>query len=141
MCADKVPAPWRVLVVDDNPLIRDSVVFAVRRLNGRLTENSRPIELFEAGDGATAWARIVESKIDLVIADLYIPVLTGLRLIARVRETPGTAAMKVLAISASIEDARVVSLSAGADLFLQKPIRLAELMDAVVGLLKLELKK
>jgi len=76
--------------------------------------------------------------VDLVIADLYIPVLSGLRLIERIRANPATAALRILAISASIEDARMASLGAGADLFLQKPIRLVELADAVSRLLKLE---
>jgi CheY-like chemotaxis protein len=138
--AAEASAPWRVLVVDDNPLIRDSVVFAVQRLNERLQPDSRKLQLYEAEDGATAWDRIVDEKIDLVIADLYIPVMTGLRLIEKIRETPETAATKILAISASIEDARVASLGAGADLFLQKPIRLVDLMDALTNLLKLAAK-
>ena len=140
MAVEEPIPPWRVLVVDDNPLIRDSVVFAVQRLNERIKPGGRTLRLYEAEDGATAWDRIVDKKIDLAITDLYMPVLTGLRLIARIRETPQTAAMKILAVSASIEDARIVSLGAGADLFLQKPIRLVDVMDAVTSLLKLDLK-
>ena len=127
----------RILVVDDNPLIRDSFTAAVQRLNGRLT--GQTILLLEAGDGAAAWRQFEGQAIDLLVVDLYIPVLDGLSIIARVREHPTLATTKILAMSASIEDARVRSLGAGADRFLQKPIRLVDIVDALVSLLKLEL--
>lgn len=138
MASAPEPSILRVVVVDDNPIVRDSVGLAVRRLNERIGPG-RTIQLFEAEDGATAWDRIVDNDIQLVIADLYIPVLSGVRLIERIRENPNTAATKVLAISASIQEARMVSLSAGADQFLQKPVRLVDLTDAMVNLLHLEL--
>ncbi len=137
VAATDIP-PLRVLVVDDNPLIRESVVVTIQRMNSRLPEGARKLQVLEAEDGATAWDRITDRAVDLVIADLYIPVLSGLRLIERIRANPATAALRILAISASIEDARMASLGAGADLFLQKPIRLVELADAVSRLLKLE---
>jgi CheY-like chemotaxis protein len=129
----------RLLVVDDNPLIRDSVTAAVERLNLRLAPAGVRLRLYEAADGATAWDRVLEEGLDLIIVDLYIPVLDGIGLIARIREHPKTAAVKVLAISASMEDARVRSLGAGADQFLQKPLRLVDLTDAIATLLRLEL--
>ncbi|MBI5510608.1 MAG: response regulator [Deltaproteobacteria bacterium] len=131
--------PWRVLVVEDNPLIRESVALAIRRLNNRLAAGQRQVQLFAADNGATAWELVVANNIELVITDLYIPVLSGIKLIQKIRETSTTATLKILAISASIEDARVVSLGAGADKFLQKPIRLVDLIDALRGMLHLEL--
>ena len=86
------------------------------------------------------WQQLVPGPrpIDLAIVDLYIPVLDGLTLIQRIREAPETTTMKVLAISASITDARHRSLSAGADQFLQKPIRMVDVIDAVCTLLRLD---
>jgi CheY-like chemotaxis protein len=130
----------RLLVVDDNPLIRDSVAAAVQRINARMARANVVLHLYEVEDGATAWDRVNDTALDLVIVDLYIPVLDGLGLIARIRNCAATAAVKVLAISASIEDARVRSLGAGADQFLQKPLRLVDLTDAIGNLLKLDLK-
>jgi len=140
MTAAEPNAPWRVLVIDDNPLIRDSIVFAAQRLNERLAPTARKLQLFEAEDGATGWDRIVDAKIDLVITDLYIPVMTGLQLIEKIRANPATQNVKVLAISASVSDGRSTSLGAGADSFLQKPMRLIDITSAVTELLKLELK-
>lgn len=127
--------PVRIVVVDDNPIIREAVSVAVQRLNDKCDHR---IQLFEAEDGATAWSRIINNEIDLVIVDLYIPVLSGLDLIERIRESPDIATTKILAISASITDARIRSLSAGADQFLQKPVRLVDLIDAICALLHLD---
>ena len=92
----------------------------------------------EAVDGATGWARIMETKFDLIVVDLYIPVLDGLELIKRIRENPDTAAMRILAMSASLIDAKQRSLGAGADYFIQKPLRSAELVFTLNSLLKLD---
>ncbi len=131
------PEPYVVLVVDDNPLIRDSFTAAVQRLNERPA--GPRLRLLEADDGATAWERLEEHPVDLLVVDLYIPVLDGLSIITRVREHPTLASTKILAISASIEDARVRSLGAGADRFLQKPLRLVDITDALATMLRLEL--
>ncbi|MCK5688151.1 response regulator [Myxococcota bacterium] len=126
--------PLRVLVVDDNPLIRDSFAAAISRLN---TNQKRSIHVAEASDGATAWGVMEKFGADLIVVDLYIPVMTGLDLITKIRDSSDLASTKILAISASIEDARSRSLEAGADVFLQKPLRLVELVDSITNLLKL----
>ena len=58
--------PIRVLVVEDNPLIRDLINHGIRRLQEDL-EGCPPIEVLEVDNGATAWDRIGSSKIDLVM--------------------------------------------------------------------------
>ena len=96
---DTVHEPLRIVVVDDNPIIRESVLASVQRLNEADVGKGRFLQLFEAADGATAWQRISDNQVDLAIVDLYIPVLDGLSLITRIREQPETTNMKVLAIS------------------------------------------
>ncbi len=127
--------PIRVLVVEDNPLIRDLLTHGIHRLQEDL-EDCPPIDILEADNGATAWDRIGSSKIDLIVVDLYMPVLGGIELITRIRNTDGIAATKILAMSASYSDAKDRSLGAGADQFIQKPLRLVDLLDSLQTLLR-----
>ncbi len=124
----------RILVVEDNPVIRDLVRLGIAKLGAELGMGGR-IEVEHAGDGGSAWDQIQKWRPDLVVLDLYLPVLNGIDVIRRVRSTPELASTGILAISASVHDARDRSLGAGADQFLQKPIRLVELLEAVRSIL------
>ena len=128
----------RVLIVEDNPVIRDLFMLGVDRLEEQLHLTQEDFQVFQAEDGASAWEHIATKGVDLIVVDLYLPVLNGLELIKRVRDNPETAHTRILAISASIQDARDRSLIAGADLFLQKPLRLVDLLDSLKALLKLK---
>ena len=125
--------PLVVLVVEDNPLIRDLFHHAVRKL---AAEYPRPIQLLEVGDGATAWEHLAANPVDLLVVDLYLPVLGGIELIKRVRDKPEVAATKILAMSASYTDAKSRSLLAGADQFIQKPLQLVDVLDCLRSLLR-----
>lgn len=129
--------PLRIMVVEDNPIIRDLFSLAIERLQQELDAGEHSVAMREAGDGATAWDRLQEQPADLLVVDLYLPILGGLEIIRRVREDPSLQSTRILAISASIQDARDRSLGAGADRFLQKPLRLVEVLDAVRTLLRL----
>lgn len=124
---------WRILLVEDNPLICESFSRAFEHLVAQRTDVQ--LELIVAEDGGTAWEMLQAQAFDLVVTDLYIPVLSGIDLIARMRETPHMQSIRILAMSASIEDARIRALGAGADMFLQKPLRLVDVVDAITDLL------
>jgi len=129
---------FRILVVDDNPLIRESIEVAVGRLAAQFKGRPWKFEATSADDGAKALDLIRETKFDLVVVDLYLPVLSGLDIIQKLRDDPVLQSTPILAMSASIEDARARSLGAGADMFLQKPLRLVDVLGAIKSLLKLE---
>jgi len=129
--------PLRVLIVEDNPVIRDLFMLGIDRLETQLHMKPDSLQVFQSEDGASAWEHIVKNGADLVVVDLYLPVLNGLDLIKRIRENKDTAGIKVLAISASIQDARDRSLGAGANQFLPKPLRLVDLLGAMKTLLNL----
>lgn len=120
----------RVLIVEDNPVIRDLFLLGMNKLKSQLPGDPI-IEVQQAEDGAQAWTLLVKGGVDLLVVDLYLPVLNGLDLIKRLRDNDGLKDIKILAISASIQDARDRSLGAGADQFLQKPLRLTDLMLAL----------
>ena len=133
--ASQTAEPLVVLVVEDNPLIRDLFRHAVRKLAGE-AESIRPIQLLEIGDGATAWQHLEAKPVELLVVDLYLPVLGGIELIERVRDKPEVATTKILAMSASYTDAKARSLGAGADQFIQKPLQLVDLLECLRSLLR-----
>jgi CheY-like chemotaxis protein len=128
----------KILVVEDNPVIRDLFRLGIDKLQNEKGANTLQFAVEQAADGGSAWKYIENNPVDLVVVDLYLPVLNGLDLIERIRSSASLRSMKILAISASIHDARDRSLVAGADLFLQKPLRLVDLLEAIRSLLHVQ---
>jgi two-component system, OmpR family, response regulator TrcR len=127
----------RILVVEDNPVIRDLFRLGIYKLQNELGGNHHHFEVEQAADGGSAWNYIQNNPVELLVVDLYLPVLNGIELIQRIRDSQTLRPMKILAISASIHDARDRSLGAGANLFLQKPLRLIDLLEAIRSLLQI----
>ena len=136
MASEQSPAePLQILIVEDNPLIRDLFVHAIHRLRSEIPD-CPPIEITEVEDGATALDRLEQKRVDLLVVDLYLPILGGIELIKRIRDDPKLAALRILAMSASFTDARDRSLGAGADIFLQKPLLLVDVLESFRTLLR-----
>jgi len=112
----------RILVVDDEPALRDSL----RRL---LVRQGHTVE--ECADVPTAAARLASSAFDLLITDLRLGEQSGLELIAQARAK--SADLRIVAITAfgSVEVA-VQAMRLGADDFIEKPFR----MEAILARLE-----
>jgi CheY-like chemotaxis protein len=95
----------KILIVDDEP--------ANRLLLRRIFERAGH-EVADAGNGADALQAVGESRPDLVVTDMMMPVMDGAELIRRLRREPATAAIPILATS---DDAR---LADGADAVVSK---------------------
>lgn len=131
-----VRRPFRVLVVEDNPHVAELIVdgldgAARRELGGRIQ-----FEFDVVADGQIALEHARDHAPDLVICDIYMPVLDGASLIKRLRNTPEMANLPVLALSAGGQEARVAAKEAGANHFLDKPVRLSEVLEAALRLLE-----
>lgn len=101
----------KVLIIDDEPLIRRSLTRALK---------AKGHEIFEEPDGLAGLAAWQKLDPDLVILDVLMPGLTGPQVIARMS---GTRA-KVILISAYTGEASTESAKKqGADLFIQKPFQ------------------
>jgi two-component system chemotaxis response regulator CheY len=114
----------RILVVDDEPLVRDTL---------RLFLESVGHEVIEAADGDRALALYPAEQPDLVISDLVMPVRSGLETIEELRRM--NPAVRILAISGGARDGSVDHLDAarrrGAAAVLAKPFGRATLLDLV----------
>lgn len=127
----------RLLVVEDNPLIYDLLEEGLRRITSRADHPNAVFLFTRAVDGAIALEIMESEPFDVVITDFYLPVLDGETFIRRCRELLGPQ-LPIIAVSAGGIEARTRSLAAGADLFLDKPLRLVNVFETLSQLLGLD---
>ena len=114
-----------VLVVDDEPIVREVVVRYLAR------EGHRTLE---AGDGNVAREVIEGSDLDLVVLDVMLPGTDGLELCRWIR---GRSELPVIMLTARGEEAdRIVGLELGADDYVTKPFSPRELAARVRSVLR-----
>ncbi len=117
----------RVLVVDDEPLIRQSI-------GQSLQKQGHQVAL--AADGRDALEQLGATTFALIVCDISMPHMDGIELCKLVRSDPRTATIPFLFLSAYQDiETRLQGLSAGADDFLGKPFSLDELVYRVNRLL------
>jgi uncharacterized protein (TIGR02266 family) len=125
---------YRVLVVEDNPHVIEMYEYALRKIGGPV-----PVTVEFASNGHDALRRLGEvPPVDLVMSDLYMPVLDGFSLIERMRGEPELAKIPILVISAGAADARVRAMDLGVDVYLQKPVQFADILNTVRTLLQIK---
>jgi CheY-like chemotaxis protein len=110
----------RILVVDDEPDQR----FALRRIFERAGH-----EVVEAANGVAALQVVGQTRPDLVVTDIMMPVMDGAELIRRLRADAATVAIPILCVSGH------GYLAAGADAVLVKPYKFTELISVTQDLL------
>jgi diguanylate cyclase (GGDEF)-like protein len=107
----------RLLVVDDDEMNLE----ILRRRLGRLG-----FDVVVSNNGEHAFARIDQADVDLVLLDIEMPGLTGLELLARVRQTHSQSDLPIIIVSSRSESETVVeALGLGANDYVTKPVDLA----------------
>ncbi|MBY5349847.1 response regulator [Rhizobium leguminosarum] len=115
----------RILVVDDEPHIRDVICFALERAS---------LASMAARNGTEAMTAFRRGNIDLIILDIGMPDMDGLELCRQIRKT---SALPILFLSARDEEIdRVLGLEIGGDDYVTKPFSPRELVARVKAILK-----
>ncbi|RYF93790.1 MAG: response regulator [Caulobacteraceae bacterium] len=119
-------APARILMVDDDPGIRDVV-------SEFLSQHGYQVET--AGDGRAMEQAIARGPFDLIVLDVMMPGEDGLSICRRLTAQPGGPA--IIMLSAMGEDTdRIVGLELGADDYLPKPCNPRELLARIRAVLR-----
>jgi two-component system chemotaxis response regulator CheY len=118
----------RALVVDDSLQLRRSVMFALQRLDD--------VVCVEAQDGAEALKKFQAGPFDIVLTDINMPVLDGLKLTSHIRQGAQNRTVPIVIITteAALAD-RERALKLGANAYLVKPVKAQDVLDTVKSLL------
>ena len=115
----------RVLVVDDEPAIREAVEYALR---------NEGFEVEATGDGDTGLRAALAEPFDVVVLDLMLPGMSGMEVCRRLR---GESAVPVIMLTAKgAELDRVLGLEVGADDYVTKPFSMAELIGRIRAIVR-----
>jgi two-component system chemotaxis response regulator CheY len=123
-------ADFSCLIVEDSPLMRQLLVFALGRI--------KQIAVTEAEDGVDALRKLASNRFDLILTDINMPVMDGLKLIRRIRSDAQHANVPIIIITTegSSED-RQRALALGANAYITKPIQAPQVVQKVKELLKI----
>jgi two-component system phosphate regulon response regulator PhoB len=117
-----------VLVLDDDPAVREVVQRALRAAGYRVRT---------ASDADEGFSILGKETIDALVLDVSLPGLSGLKFLELLRKEERTAALPVLMLtSRKTEDDKVAGLAGGADDYLTKPFSAKELCARVDALLR-----
>ena len=113
----------KILVVEDNDVLRGSVVQA-------LVENGHNVS--EVGDGEEATERLQEESYDVVLTDMRMPKKSGLEVLAWMGENPNLSVVPTIVLSASnLEDDVRAAYTLGANTYFVKPTTFEELVETM----------
>lgn len=118
--------PARILVVDDEPAVRDALTAGLA---------FEGYDVRQASDGVAALAEVDREPPDLVLLDILMPHMDGLTVCRRLRSGGNDVGVLMLTARDTVGD-RVTGLDAGADDYLAKPFELDELLARVRALLR-----
>ncbi|RJP36093.1 MAG: response regulator [Desulfobacteraceae bacterium] len=119
----------KILVVDDDPIIVESIVQA-------LEEDEHDYEVISASDGFEAGLQVNHFKPDLLILDIMMPDIKGFDVCKRIKTTSETQHTKIIVLSAYLDDEKFNKMKEyGADACFSKPLPLAQLKQEVARLL------
>lgn len=113
-----------IMVVEDSPTMRQLITFTLKRMPG--------YNVVEAVDGMDAFKKLSKEPFDLILADINMPVMDGLKLVgllrndSRYRKTP-----IIMITTESTEEDRKKAMAVGATAYLSKPIQTQDLLKIV----------
>ena len=123
-------AEYSCLVVEDSPMMRQLLVFALARI--------KKISVTEAEDGVDALRKLANNRFDLIVTDINMPILDGLKLVKRLRADEAYRNVPIIIITTegSTED-RQRAMALGANAYITKPIQAPQVIAKVRELLTL----
>ena len=112
--------PKKILIVDDEPPIRDVLLYNLER---------EGYTILQAADGISAINIALEEKPDLIILDIMLPKLDGLSVCKRIKNTYNVPIIMLTARDSEID--KILGLELGADDYITKPFSVRELVARV----------
>ena len=119
----------RILIVEDSPMMRQLLTFALKRL--------KDVDVVEAQDGMDGLRKVTSDHFDLALIDINMPVMDGLKLISLIRGEDSLREMPICVITTEgAKEDRERAISLGANEYLTKPIQSNQVLAVAKSLLK-----
>ena len=121
---------YNFLIVEDSPTMRQLISFSLKRIPNA--------KIVEASDGVDALKKLSEGKFHLIIADINMPMMDGLKLLSIIRKDPQYNNVPVIIVTTEGAEAdRDKGMKLGANAYHSKPIQTNDLVKTVKDLLKI----
>ncbi len=118
------------LVVEDSPTMRQLITFALKRIPGS--------KVVEASDGIDALKKLSTNKIDMILTDINMPIMDGLKLVSLVRNDANYRSTPIVVITTEgAQEDRERALALGANDYITKPIQPNRILDVAKSLLSI----
>jgi two-component system chemotaxis response regulator CheY len=123
-------ATLKFLVVEDSPTMRQLIRFTLKRIPD--------VEVVEANDGVDGLKKLSSGHFDLILTDINMPIMDGLKLVSLVRSNLSYQAIPIVIITTEgAQEDRERALALGANSYITKPIQASSLLSTVRELLKI----
>jgi two-component system chemotaxis response regulator CheY len=122
---------YSCLIVEDSPMMRQLLVFALARVKN--------LRVTEADDGVDGLRKLASARYDIIVTDINMPIMDGLKLVRRVRSDPvhKNTPIVIVTTEGSHED-RERALQLGANAYITKPIQAPQVIATVKELLGIQ---
>lgn len=121
---------YNVLIVEDSPTMRQLIAFALKRIRG--------VRIVEANDGVDGLKKLSAERFDLILTDINMPIMDGLKLVSLVRNDANYKTIPIVVITTEgAQEDRERALALGANDYITKPIQPTKILDVARTLLKI----
>jgi two-component system chemotaxis response regulator CheY len=117
-----------VLIVDDSSVMRAMIIKTIRMSGLELGE------VYQAANGAEGLQAARDNWVDLVIADINMPVMNGEEMIERMKADPDMADIPTIVISTEGSETRIERLKSKGITFIHKPFTPEIIKDSIITL-------
>jgi two-component system, chemotaxis family, chemotaxis protein CheY len=119
----------RFLIVEDSPTMRQLISFSLKRFKG--------CKIIEAVDGVDALKKLQGEEVDMILTDINMPVMDGLKLVTLVKSNPRLRDIPIVIITTEgAQEDREKGLQLGAEAYISKPIQSSGLLKIITEILE-----
>lgn len=122
---------YKILIVEDSPTMRQLIAFSLKRL--------RNVRIVEANDGVDGLKKLSQNSFNLIITDINMPVMDGLKLVSLIRKDAiyKTVPIFIITTEGGQED-KERAMALGANAYITKPISGPHVLEMVKNYLDIK---
>jgi two-component system chemotaxis response regulator CheY len=110
--------------------MRQLIAFALKRIRG--------VRIVEANDGVDGLKKLSSERFDLILTDINMPIMDGLKLVSLVRNDANYKMIPIVVITTEgAQEDRERALALGANDYITKPIQPTKILDVARNLLRI----